>query len=306
MRIQRLIVGALICGSFALPASALAAQDPPLRPFIEFATPPNADISAEGRNSVIATEGNVQGGGISIVNGDDGPNGGGTPPPDAWANFSLKNVDIPYSSSLGSTNINWKWYQSYHNYNFGCLYLVIDGNFGNGNGSLITCEHDGNWYNTNIPWLQYGHSYFFYIQLQNGPNQQDRNTAYSYVAFPGPARSWTDGWVTTSRPITISISPNPATIPAGADSSQVTIDWSHSPTFTASQVTWYGSNSAPPYNGGTFCLGSPASSGTTTARIVSGQYGTLYVVPYDGCVPGTQVNSVPLPVLNQVDFSVTN
>ncbi|MFC5742820.1 hypothetical protein [Dyella tabacisoli] len=225
-----------------------------------------------------------------------------TQPVDGNFTMNPSVVYIPYSESTGSASVDWTWDETNPYFRFGCLYVVVDNPVSFAQGKVVDCENPGNAYHTTLPWIQMGHVYTAYIQAQDTPFQEDRGTSQSAVVYsPGVSSN-----IRVQRPVGISVSPNPATIPAGATSTTVNISWNNvQPQYQ--RVSWYGTNSAPPYNGQTLCLGQPASpSGTTTAKVVSGERSTLYVVPYDGCVAGTVVGSVPQPILNQVSFYVTN
>lgn len=224
-------------------------------------------------------------------------------PVDGRFSFNPTIVYIPYSESTGSSTVTWYWDETDLYFRFGCLYIVVDHpSIPNPQGTVVDCENQGNAYQTKLPWIQIGHTYTAYLQAQDTPYQENRGTPQSSVFYdPGSALT-----IKAALPVDIVVNPNPATIPSGATSTTVTIGWNNVDP-NNQRVSWYGTNSAPPYNGETLCLGQPANpSGTTTAKVVSGQRSTLYVVPYDGCVAGTVVNSVPQPILNQVSFYTTN
>lgn len=224
-----------------------------------------------------------------------------TQPTNGGFTFNPTTVYIPYSESVGSSSVAWSWDETGPYFRFGCLYIVVDDASLLAQGKVTECETPGS-YQVTLPWIQMGHTYTAYLQAQDTPLQEDRGTPQSAVFYnPGSSVS-----IRAARPVNISVSPNPATIPAGATSTTVTISWQNVDP-NNQRVSWYGTNSAPPYNGQTLCLGQPAGpTGSTTAKVVSGQRSTLYVVPYDGCVAGTVVGSVPQPILNQVSFYATN
>ncbi|GLQ91683.1 hypothetical protein [Dyella acidisoli] len=224
-----------------------------------------------------------------------------TQPVDGRFTFNPITVYIPYSESTGSSTVDWYWNETDSYFRFGCLYIVVDNISPEAQGKVTECETQGS-YSVTLPWIQIGHIYTAYLQAQDTPYQENRGTPQSAVFF-NPGSSVV---IRAQLPVNISVSPNPATIPSGATSTTVTINWNNLDP-NNQRVSWYGTNSAPPYNGQTLCLGQPASpAGATTAKVVSGQRSTLYVVPYDGCVAGTVVSSVPHPILNQVSFYTTN
>ena len=102
--------------------------------------------------------------------------------------------------------------------------------------------------------------------------------------------------VTVNNPPTgIWATPNPVTVPSGQSSAPVTINWNE-PGY--SSVSWYGTNSLPPYNGETLCLGSNfPSTDTINANMSAGEIAHLYIVPNDNCTAGTVVSSIPTPIL---------
>src|SRR5579883_925595 len=179
------------------------------------------------------------------------------PPPSGSIGANPTTVNIPYVQ-LGSTTINFNSANLVGQVN-ACIWVRVDG------GAM----QNGNCYPPNQPgsetetWIQAGHQYIFYLY------EEASHVLLGQVTVNG---------VSDGTP-TISVSPNPVSIPAGQSSAPITISW-NAPGYGS--VSLYGSNSLPPYNGGTFCLGSgfPASD-SINGHAYPGEVAHLYVVSSD-------------------------
>ncbi len=113
-----------------------------------------------------------------------------------------------------------------------------------------------------------------------------------------PSIQFTESNATVS---TVTATPNPVTIPAGQTTAPVTIT-SNAPGYNS--LSWYGSNSLPPYNGEILCLGSNLpTTYTFNGHMSPGQISKLYLVPNDNCTGGAVVGSVPGTVLASVTIT---
>lgn len=193
------------------------------------------------------------------------------PPPPVSGSLKASQtiVQIPFGQ-LGTTTLT---YSTANLVGSACINVSMD-------GAAETSMYCGGSSGTSSPnWIQAGHSYVFRLYQQSG------NVTLASVTVTG---------VSDGTP-TIKASPNPVAIPAGQTSAAITVTW-NAPGY--SSVSWYGSNSLPPYNGQILCLGSglPASY-TYNGHMSTGEVAKLYIVPDDHCTAGTAVGSVPGPVL---------
>lgn len=210
-------------------------------------------------------------------------------------------VDIPYSSPTGAVEVKITAGRPPNMFFYVCLYVSVNTITRNpSTDPFFGCSEWGSsdYFIGVDSSLAVDNTYFFYATEQVAPYKGA--TGIVVQANNAPAT------VYTRRPMNISISPNPATIPVGAPSTKVTITQNPSSTYSAANVSWYGVNNLPPYTGKIWCLGTPSTLYTTTANVGSGERSTLYVAPYDGCTAGASVQSLPAVILNQVSFSTTN
>ncbi|WP_266156559.1 hypothetical protein [Dyella silvatica] len=210
-------------------------------------------------------------------------------------------VDIPYSSPTGTVEVKITASRPAYPFFYVCLYASVNTLIRNPRtDQFIGCSEWGSadYFIGVDSSLTVDNAYYFYAMEQDDVYQGAPGTVVQTDSRPGT--------VAARRPINLSISPNPATIPPGAPSTTVTISQNPSSTYSAANVSWYGVNNLPPYTGKIWCLGTPSVLYTTTANVGSGERSTLYVAPYDGCTAGTSVPSLPAVILNEVSFSTTN
>lgn len=195
------------------------------------------------------------------------------PQPSGQLSASPTTVYVPYGQN-GSTTLSW----STQNVPNGQACVIFSAN-----GSAFAAWTCGNSQDSAVwPWVAPGTTYVF--QLVKAYDNH-------------PLASVTVTGVSDGTP-TIAVNPNPVSIPAGQTSAPITVTW-NAPGY--SSVSWYGSNSLPPYNGEILCLGSglPASY-TYNGHMSVGEIAKLYIVPNDACTAGSVVSSVPGTVLATV------
>jgi|SRR5579883_1267165 len=69
--------------------------------------------------------------------------------------------------STAHTKITWKWSESENSpvMPYACVYVVVDNS---STASLMQCEHPGNCYYTDVPWIQAPHVYDFIVSANVG------------------------------------------------------------------------------------------------------------------------------------------
>lgn len=92
-------------------------------------------------------------------------------------------VQLPSSSSLGTTQLKWFWdfYPRKPLFSLACVYVQVNAQ---AQASVVQCEHPGNTYTTNISWIGEGYMYTFIVSAYVG-DTVPVSSLFQIVAEPG-------------------------------------------------------------------------------------------------------------------------